>query len=157
MAERRPDGYEIFDVRNNTRRTERLDRVNEIRQRVDDWRAQDYRGTTSITRSLLQHWHDQSARQYPFYFCQLEAIETLIWWTEAAAEFKQGIVAPGDGGAWERLCSKMATGSSKTAVMAMIITWQVLNALALASGVGMSLISPRRFRIFWRGISKDAG
>jgi hypothetical protein len=36
---------------------------------------------------------------------------------------------PGDGGAWERLCNKMATGSGKTTVMAMIITWQVLNAL----------------------------
>ncbi|MBI5658190.1 MAG: DEAD/DEAH box helicase family protein [Nitrosomonadales bacterium] len=129
VAERRPAGYEIFDVRNNTRRIERLDRVNEIRQRVDAWREQGYPGVTSITRSLLQHWFDQSARQYPFYFCQLEAIETLIWWTEAAAEFKQGIVVPGDGGAWERLCSKMATGSGKTAVMAMIITWQVLNAL----------------------------
>ncbi len=129
VAERRPAGYEIFDVRNNTRRTERLDRVNEIRQRVDAWRAQDYPGITSITRSLLQHWFDQSARQYPFYFCQLEAIETLIWWTEAAAEFKQGVAVPGDGGAWERLCNKMATGSGKSAVMAMIITWQVLNAL----------------------------
>lgn len=42
VAERRPAGYEIFDVRNNTRRTERLDRVNEIRQRVDAWRARDY-------------------------------------------------------------------------------------------------------------------
>jgi type III restriction enzyme len=129
VAQRRPAGYEIFDVRNNTRRTERLDRVNEIRRRVDAWRAQDYPGVTSITRSLLQHWFDQSVRQYPFYFCQLEAIETLIWWTEAAAEFKQGIAVPGDGGAWKRLCSKMATGSGKTAVMAMIITWQVLNAL----------------------------
>lgn len=40
-------GYDIFDVRNNTRRTERLDRVNEIRQRVDASRAQDYPGTSS--------------------------------------------------------------------------------------------------------------
>ena len=58
----------------------------------------------------------------------LEAIETLIWWVEAAAEYKQGIFVPGDGGAWPRLCNKMATGSGKTAVMGMIITWQSLNA-----------------------------
>ena len=32
-------------------------------------------------------------------------------------------------GPWERLCNKMATGSGKTTVMGMIITWQVLNAL----------------------------
>ncbi|WP_152971002.1 DEAD/DEAH box helicase family protein, partial [Rhizobium ecuadorense] len=46
-----------------------------------------------------------------------------------AAGYKQGIAIPGDGGVWERLCNKMATGAGKTTVMAMIITWQVLNAL----------------------------
>jgi len=131
VPERRPAGYEIFDIRNNTRRTEPLTLVNEIRRRVDDWRAADYPGITSVTRSLLEHWHDRTpgVRLYPFYFCQLEAIETLIWRVEAAPEFKQGIFIPGDSGAWERLCNKMATGSGKTTVMAMIITWQVLNAL----------------------------
>ena len=131
VHERRSAGYEIFDVRNNTRRTESLDRVNEIRTRVDAWRAADYPGITSVTRSLLEHWHDRSAgvRNLPLYFCQLEAIETLIWWAEAAQEYKQGVNIPGDGGAWERLCSKMATGTGKTTLMAMIITWQVLNAL----------------------------
>ncbi len=127
---RRPAGYEIFDTRNNTRRTEPLELVNRIRERVDAWRAADYPGVTTVTRSLLDHWNDQTARQYPFYFCQIEAIETLIWWVEATAEHKQGIFVRGDGGAWERLCNKMATGSGKTTVMAMIITWQVLNALA---------------------------
>ncbi|HKI62014.1 MAG TPA: DEAD/DEAH box helicase family protein [Mariprofundaceae bacterium] len=126
---RRPAGYEIFDPRNNTRRTESLNLVNAIRERVDQWREADYPGVTSVTRRLLEHWHDRNARDYPFYFCQLEAIETLIWKLEATQEFKQGIHVPGDGGAWERLCSKMATGSGKTTVMAMIITWQVLNAL----------------------------
>jgi len=52
---RRPAGYEIFDVRNNTRRTETLDQVNEIRGRVDAWRAADYAGATAVTRRLLQH------------------------------------------------------------------------------------------------------
>ncbi|WP_295915244.1 DEAD/DEAH box helicase family protein [uncultured Xanthomonas sp.] len=127
---RRPAGYEIFDTRQNTRRTERLDLVESIRDRVCEWRASDYPGVTTVTRSLLQHWHDASARQHPFYFCQLEAIETLIWWIEAPVDFKQGIHVPGDGGPWQRLCNKMATGTGKTTVMAMLITWQVLNALA---------------------------
>jgi type III restriction enzyme len=126
---RRPAGYEIFDPRSNTRRTESLDLVNAIRERVDAWRTADYPGITSVTRSLLEHWHDRSARDYPFYFCQLEAIETLVWKIEATQEYKQGIHIPGDGGAWERLCNKMATGSGKTTLMAMIIVWQVLNAL----------------------------
>ena len=129
VEQRRPAGYEIFDTRNNTRRTEPLELANAIRERLDAWRKADYPGITSVTRSLLEHWRDRSAREYPFYYCQIEAIETLIWWVEAPAEFRQGIHIPGDGGAWERLCSKMATGSGKTAVMSMIVTWQVLNAL----------------------------
>lgn len=127
--ERRPASYEVFDARNNTKRTEALDLVNTIRARVDTWRDNGWPGVSSVTRTLLEHWHDRSARDYPFYFCQTEAIETLIWWVEGAPAYKQGIEIPGDGGAWERLCNKMATGAGKTTVMAMIITWQVLNAL----------------------------
>lgn len=127
--ERRPASYEVFDARNNTKRTEVLDIVNTIRTRVDQWREASYPGITIVTRKLLEHWHDEDARQHPFYFCQLEAIETLIWWVEGAEAYKQGIHVPGDGGPWERLCNKMATGAGKTTVMAMIITWQVLNAL----------------------------
>lgn len=139
---RRAAAYEVIDTRSNTKRVETLDQVNRIRERVDAWRAADYPGVTPVTRGLLEHWHDASARTLPFYFCQLEAIETLIWWVEAAPDFKQGIHVPGDGGAWERLCSKMATGSGKTTVMAMIITWQVLNALTY----------PKRTKDFSRAI-----
>ena len=130
IAGRRPAGYEIFDTRNNTVRGVELDLVNRIRQRVDDWRAANYPGVTSMTRQLLEHWLDSDTKRlYAFYFCQIEAIETLIWHVEAPPEFKQGVAIPGDGGPWERLCNKMATGSGKTTVMAMIITWQVLNAI----------------------------
>lgn len=129
VERRRPAGYEIFDVRANTRRTVDLPLVNTIRERVAQWRASHYEGATIISRNLLEHWHDESARQHPFYFCQLEAIETLIWWVEALPQYKQGVHVPGDGGAWERLCNKMATGSGKTTVMGMIIAWQTLNAI----------------------------
>ena len=139
---RRAAGYELYDTRNNTRRVVPLEMVNQIRTRVDDWRAAGYIGVTSTSRQLLEHWQARGEwvpeetrwvggpRQNPFYFCQLEAIETLIWWVEGSAEFKQGINVPGDGGAWERLCNKMATGSGKTALMGMIITWQTLNAIS---------------------------
>lgn len=129
-AGRRPASYEIFDIRNNTRRSEPLDRVNEIRRRVDAWRAADYSGATAVSRRLLEHWHDRTARLHPFYFCQLEAIETLIWWVEASPEFRQGVFLSGDGGPWERVCSKMATGTGKTLVMGMVVVWQVANALS---------------------------
>jgi len=126
---RRSAGYEVFDTRNHTRRFESLALVNRIREHVDAWRAAEWPGITTVTRGLLEHWHDRPARPLPFYYCQLEAIETLIWWVEAPAQNKQDIVVPGDGGPWERLCSKMATGTGKTALMAMIVAWQVLNAV----------------------------
>lgn len=130
IAGRRPAGYEIFDTRNNTIRSVELELVKRIRERVDSWRDANYPGVTSVTRQLLGHWRDHEvSRQYAFYFCQLEAIETLIWHVEAPVDYRQGIAIPGDGGAWERICNKMATGTGKTTVMAMIITWQVLNAL----------------------------
>ena len=89
----------------------------------------------------MHYWHERGEwspdehrwvggpRQYPFYFCQLEAIESLIWWVEAPEEYKQGIYLTGDGGAWERICNKMATGTGKTTLMALIIAWQTLNAI----------------------------
>ena len=68
-----------------------------------------------------------SGRASEFFFCQLEAIETLMWLAEAPESERVGIKVPGDGGEFTRLCSKMATGSGKTILMAMLIAWQVLN------------------------------
>ena len=103
--------------------------VNQIRQRVKKWREQNYPGTTGITKRLLEHWNDRNAREYPLFFCQIEAIETLIWLAEAPATERTGLEIPTDGGEFTRLCSKMATGSGKTIVMAMLIAWQVLNKI----------------------------
>ncbi|MHB2025112.1 MAG: BPTD_3080 family restriction endonuclease [Elusimicrobiota bacterium] len=106
--------------------------VNKIRERVKAWREHPtapYAGTTGITRRLLEHWRDpeQRASNQRLFFCQLEAIETLIWLTEAPPSERQGIEVPGDGGPFTRLCCKMATGSGKTTVMGMVIAWQVIN------------------------------
>lgn len=101
--------------------------VNLIRPRVKKWKEAEYPGVSGITKRLLAHWNDIDARQNRFFFCQLEAIETLIWLTEAPESEKVGIVIPNDGGLFTRLCSKMATGSGKTIDMAMLIAWQILN------------------------------
>lgn len=99
-----------------------------IRPRVKTWRENGYPGATGITKRLLSYWYDLNERTYRrFFFCQLEAIETLIWLTEAPDAEKTGIEIPSDGGAFVRWCCKMATGSGKTIVMAMLIAWQVLN------------------------------
>jgi type III restriction enzyme len=101
--------------------------VNQIRPRVKAWREAGYPGVTGITKRLLEHWNNPDEREHQFFFCQLEAMETLIWLAEAPASEKVGIDIPSDGGAFTRLCSKMATGSGKTIVMAMLISWQVIN------------------------------
>lgn len=107
-----------------------IDLVNKIRPRVKTWREAGYPGVTGITKRLLEHWQAPEERKdRRFFFCQLEAIETLIWLTEAPAAEKVGIDIKGDGGAFERWCSKMATGSGKTIIMAMIIAWNFLNKI----------------------------
>ena len=76
----------------------------------------------------MEHWADpEGFEDRRFFFCQLEAVETLIWLAEAPASRKQGINIPSDGGDFHRLCAKMATGTGKTIVMAMVIAWHILN------------------------------
>jgi len=102
--------------------------VNQIRPRIKKWREEGYPGVTGITKRLLEHWVNPEERENKrFFFCQLEAIETLIWLNEAPASEKTGIDIPNDGGEFTRLCSKMATGSGKTIVMAMLIAYHILN------------------------------
>jgi type III restriction enzyme len=132
VAGRRPAGYvratESSKAFDDPGVFVELPLVNKIRPRVKAWSEADYPGASGISKRLLQHWRDPEQREYQrLFFCQLEAIETLIWLTEAPASERVGIDVPSDGGDFPRLCSKMATGSGKTIVMAMLIAWQVLN------------------------------
>jgi type III restriction enzyme len=134
-AGRRPAGYvvasESSKAYDDPGKFVEIPLVNKIRPRVKAWREHPTNpcaGVTGITRRLLEHWRNPEERKdRRFFFCQLEAIETLIWLTEAPQSEKVGIDIPQDAGPFLRLCSKMATGSGKTIVMAMLIAWQVLN------------------------------
>ena len=102
--------------------------VNQVRSRVEAWREAEYPGVTGMTKRLLAHWTDpEEFDSRRFFFCQLEAVETLIWLIEAPAAEKVGVQIPSAGGAFRRLCAKMATGSGKTVVMAMVAAWHILN------------------------------
>ncbi len=108
--------------------------VEAIRDRVKEWRANGYRGTTGITRKLLFHWAEEDQCRLPPFFAQREAIETLIWLREVATRqtrerrlIEEASREHNDG--MVRYACKMATGSGKTAVMAMLIAWQTLNAV----------------------------
>ncbi len=103
--------------------------VNQIRERVKRWRENNYPNVSGITKQLLEHWHKTDARENRFFFCQLEAIETLIWFAESSPAGRVGIDLPTDGSEFQRICAKMATATGKTIVMAMLIAWQSLNKI----------------------------
>ena len=52
--------------------------VNIIRKRLADWQENGRPGLTGVSQELLLHWNDTGKPGYPFFFCQLEAIETII-------------------------------------------------------------------------------
>ena len=104
--------------------------VNEIRKRVKAWRKNNYPGITSVTRKLIEHWYAKDVRRFPFFFCQLDAIETIIWLAEASDTEKTGLDIKGDGSEFKRICTKLCTGGGKTTVMAMLIAWQVCNKVS---------------------------
>jgi type III restriction enzyme len=131
-GERRPAGYVIASESSKAFDDPgvfvEIPLVNQIRPRVKAWREAGYPGVTGITKRLLEQWtNPEEFETRRFFFCQFEAVETLIWLTEGPAAEKVGIEVPSDGGEFERLCAKMATGSGKTIVMAMVIAWHILN------------------------------
>jgi type III restriction enzyme len=67
--------------------------INEVRGLVDTWRSlpnPNQWQVTPETARLLQHWrHHKFSSVRPF-FCQVEALETVVWLTEVAAQSKNG-------------------------------------------------------------------
>ena len=141
--------------------------VNHLRAEVKRWRK-DYRGASRVTKELLRHWA-RSDRARRLFFCQREAVETMIYLAEIrlagrsrSTGFKRFEVSdedlqrmlagkrpaffqgtstdhypmladpPQDAEALglpalRRLGCKMATGSGKTVVMSMLISWAFCN------------------------------
>ena len=126
----------LFGTEWTAERVEPNKLVNRIRQRVDLWRRGGYVGVTPTTRFLLEYWTNPD-RERKLFFCQLEALETAIYITEVARKYGDGWIdndlrAANDGSnpGLPRVALKMATGSGKTVVMAMLIAWQALNKFA---------------------------
>ena len=110
--------------------------INQVRERVAIWRRGGYQGITRTTARLLEYWQ-RPDRERRLFFCQIEALETAIYITEVAKKY---------GDTWIenklreenaatnpllfRVAFKMATGSGKTVVMAMLIAWHALNKFA---------------------------
>ena len=127
---------------------EDLPHINSLREDVKRWRGSGYRNATNVTRELLRHWRREDKPRRLF-FCQLEAVETVIFLAEirmggkrtafrprfADEDLAKLVDAPPDAGlpALTRLGCKMATGSGKTVVMAMLIAWAFCNRGQLPS------------------------
>lgn len=115
--------------------------INQVRDEVEKWRMlpnpKDWQ-VTAETGRLLQHWRHHQFNDIRPFFCQVEAIETLIWLTEVAPRSRRtgrsvlGHLANANNDAnpeLMRVALKLATGAGKTTVMAMIIAWQTVNAV----------------------------
>jgi len=140
--------------------------INDIRQRVGLWRASGYPHVTHTTRRLLGHWND-THRERRLFFCQREAVETIIYLTEVAptrdanagTELLNRLVGanqqatPTGHPALNRHAAKMATGSGKTVVMAMLIAWQTLNKQASGKNSRESRLFSDAFLIVAPGIT----
>ena len=115
--------------------------INSVRHAVDNWRAlsepAQWRVTPETAR-LLRHWRHHEFNSFRPFFCQVEAVETVIWLTEVAPtlgnagkRFLEHLDAVNEQANPElaRLALKLATGAGKTTVMAMLIAWQTINAI----------------------------
>ncbi len=139
-------------VERKGRRTSGIAIAQNLRAMVKEWRDNFYFGASDTSRHLLNHWFGRahtigmngSSREFRYYFCQREAIETLIYLKEfrkleclsqLIAEYggvyaetaALGVTEEED--AWSRYAFKMATGSGKTKVMSLAIVWSYFHAL----------------------------
>lgn len=127
--------------------------VQALREEVSGWRDNFYVGASATSRALFAHWFDRehgivssSGERFPFsyYFCQREAVETVVYLYELRRARSLSSVIAQFGGAdaeiaalgispeedeWARYAIKMATGSGKTKVMSLLIAWSYFHAL----------------------------
>ena len=122
---RRPSGYQSMNKAGKYGIHRPIDSVNKIRPLVNKWRdgKPKYSGTSNITKKLLSHWRYRDEAR--LFFCQLEAIETIIFASENPDIDK---LIKNDKGDFNRYCTKMATGTGKTIVMGMLIAYHILNS-----------------------------
>jgi len=126
----------LFDTEWTQDRIEENKLVNDIRRRVGMWRTGGYLGVTPTTARLIAYWTDPN-REKKLFFCQNEALETAIYIAEVAKKYNDAWIENAIRDANDtsnpglpRTAFKMATGSGKTVVMAMLIAWHTLNKRA---------------------------
>jgi len=118
--------------------------VNKIRREVKTWRENQYEGASATSKALLNWWFNrqhirEDLKEFQYYFAQRESVETVIYLYEVAkVKDKYDLMRYDSSGAvstgmfdeeWLRFVVKMATGSGKTKVMSLFITWCYFHKL----------------------------
>ncbi|MCD8298027.1 MAG: DEAD/DEAH box helicase family protein [Prevotella sp.] len=116
--------------------------INQIREVVKKWRNQNYTKVTRTTRELLTYWFLNPERELnkSLFFCQREAVETAIYLNEVAPrdpnmglsildnlDKRRQTISDKYEDVLPRTAFKMATGTGKTVVMAMLILYHYIN------------------------------
>ena len=122
--------------------------VAQLRRKVKEFRDSGYVGASETSKSLLNWWFvephllpkaDGSMEKFEYFFAQREALETIIYlYDVAGAKDKydlmrfdaSGVVSSGMfDESWRRYVVKMATGSGKTKVLSLALTWSFYHKL----------------------------
>ena len=102
----KPTSFLVKDTKSPTgwrvdasgRRASTMLLVPKIRGEVDQWRDAGYPGASAVARRLFEYWfeedHDVPGFGVPFryYFCQREAIDTLVWLVEIATKGREKLI-----------------------------------------------------------------
>ena len=147
---------QALDFDGTGERLEQNSLINDIRREVERWRASNWNGVTPHTRKLLAHWTAGPHRDDPVFFCQREAAETAIFLAEVAgrhgtADYRRRLepINAEHNADLPRIGLKMATGTGKTVVMAMLIAWQTINKVVAPSDARFA----KRFLVVTPGIT----
>ena len=141
---RHRQGDEIIDGR----RPSQLVVPYTLRRHVKRWRESGYQGASETSRALLKHWfggeHLMGDHGFRYYFCQREAMETLVYLYEVEQKRCVSDLISGYGSsenplaalgippsenAWAKYAFKLATGTGKTKCMSLAIVWSYFHAL----------------------------
>ena len=138
----KPGGQAIFSQEDFISVDPNAEFINTIRKEVKAWREAGYPKASRITKELLDFWFNNKERRpnLRLFFCQREAVETAVWLNEIAERDpntgnyilnllteRRHTVSKDDAYVLPRTAFKMATGTGKTVVMAMLILYNYLN------------------------------
>ena len=122
--------------------------VAQLRRKVKEFRDSGYVGASDTSKSLLKWWFvephllskaDGSMEKFEYFFAQREALETIIYlYDVVGAKDKYELMRFDASGwvssgmfdeSWRRYVVKMATGSGKTKVLSLALTWSFYHKL----------------------------